>query len=139
MNRIGFQFNNEDENIFDAFDKYVDSSKLKITKAADKLLKLYKSDQVDAETREKLINLEKRLRLVFKEVDKIDKDVEGLARLDRLKKQIESSVFVISFIIQINWAFNYKQPQISCCNNIKILSGFKFKKVTLYKFGIIKL
>tara|TARA_Y100000996_G_C22356599_1_gene575089 strand:+ start:288 stop:548 length:261 start_codon:yes stop_codon:yes gene_type:complete len=86
MNRIGFQFNNEDENIFDAFDKYVDSSKLKITKAADKLLKLYKSDQVDAETREKLINLEKRLRLVFKEVDKIDKDVEGLARLDRLKK-----------------------------------------------------
>ena len=86
MNRIGFQFNNEDENIFDAFDKYVDSSKLKITKAADKLLKLYKSDQVDAETREKLINLEKRLRLVFKEVDKIDKDVEDLARLDRLKK-----------------------------------------------------
>ena len=86
MNRIGFQFNNEDENIFDTFDKYVDSSKLKITKAADKLLKLYKSDQVDAETREKLINLEKRLRLVFKEVDKIDKDVEGLARLDRLKK-----------------------------------------------------
>ena len=86
MNRIGFQFNNEDENIFDAFDKYVDSSKLKTTKAADKLLKLYKSDQVDAETREKLINLEKRLRLVFKEVDKIDKDVEGLARLDRLKK-----------------------------------------------------
>tara|TARA_Y100000768_G_scaffold380316_1_gene357271 strand:+ start:483 stop:743 length:261 start_codon:yes stop_codon:yes gene_type:complete len=86
MNRIGFQFNNEDENIFDAFDKYVDSSKLKITKAADKLLKLYKSDQVDVETREKLINLEKRLRLVFKEVDKIDKDVEGLARLDRLKK-----------------------------------------------------
>ena len=86
MNRIGFQFNNEDENIFDSFDKYVDSSKLKITKAADKLLKLYKSDQVDAETREKLINLEKRLRLVFKEVDKIDKDVEGLARLDRLKK-----------------------------------------------------
>ena len=87
MNRIGFQFNNEDENIFEAFDKYVDSSKEKITKAADKLLKLYKSDQVDAETREKLINLEKRLRLVFKEVDEIDKDVEGLARLDRLKNK----------------------------------------------------
>ena len=65
MNRIGFQFNNEDENIFEAFDKYVDSSKVKITKAADKLLKLYKSDQVDSGTREKLINLEKRLRLVF--------------------------------------------------------------------------
>lgn len=87
MNRIGFQFNNEDENIFEAFDKYVDSSKEKITKAADKLLKLYKSDQVDAETRDKLINLEKRLRLVFKEVDEIDKDVEGLARLDRLKNK----------------------------------------------------
>tara|TARA_B100000214_G_scaffold172049_1_gene123631 strand:- start:850 stop:1113 length:264 start_codon:yes stop_codon:yes gene_type:complete len=87
MNRIGFQFNNEDENIFEAFDKYVDSSKVKITKAADKLLKLYKSDQVDTETREKLINLEKRLRLVFKEVDEIDKDVEGLARLDRLKNK----------------------------------------------------
>ena len=39
MNRIGFQFNNEDENIFEAFDKYVDSSKVKITKAADKLFK----------------------------------------------------------------------------------------------------
>tara|TARA_Y100000816_G_scaffold290359_1_gene278844 strand:- start:1556 stop:1819 length:264 start_codon:yes stop_codon:yes gene_type:complete len=87
MNRIGFQFNNEDENIFEAFDKYVDSSKVKITKAADKLLKLYKSDQVDSGTREKLINLEKRLRLVFKEVDEIDKDVEGLARLDRLKNK----------------------------------------------------
>ena len=87
MNRIGFQFNNEDENIFEAFDKYVDSSKVKITKAADKILKLYKSDQVDSGTREKLINLEKRLRLVFKEVDEIDKDVEGLARLDRLKNK----------------------------------------------------
>ncbi|MAR85230.1 MAG: hypothetical protein CL869_03425 [Cytophagia bacterium] len=87
MNRIGFQFNNEDENIFEAFDKYVDSSKVKITKAADKLLKLYKSDQVDSGTREKLMNLEKRLRLVFKEVDEIDKDVEGLARLDRLKNK----------------------------------------------------
>ena len=87
MNRIGFQFNNEDENIFEAFDKYVDSSKVKITKAADKLLKLYKSDQVDSGTREKLINLEKRLRLVFKEVDEIEKDVEGLARLDRLKNK----------------------------------------------------
>lgn len=87
MNRIGFQFNNEDENIFEAFDKYVDSSKVKITKAADKLLKLYKSNQVDSGTREKLIKLEKRLRLVFKEVDEIDKDVEGLARLDRLKNK----------------------------------------------------
>ena len=87
MNRIGFQFNNEDENIFEAFDKYVDSSKVKITKAADKLLKLYKSNQVDSGTREKLINLEKRLRLVFKEVDEIDKGVEGLARLDRLKNK----------------------------------------------------
>ena len=44
MNRIGFQINNEDdENIYEVFDKYVDSSKEKLTNAADKLVKLYKS------------------------------------------------------------------------------------------------
>ena len=44
MNRIGFQFNNsEDEDIFKVFDDYVDSSKEKLTKAADNLMKLYKS------------------------------------------------------------------------------------------------
>ena len=50
MNRIGFQINNEDdENIYEVFDKYVDSSKEKLTKAADKLLKLYKSKGVSDE------------------------------------------------------------------------------------------
>ena len=65
MNRIGFQMNNEDdENIYEVFDKYVDSSKEKLTKAADKLLKLYKSKGVSDDERKKLIDLEKRLRLV---------------------------------------------------------------------------
>lgn len=88
MSRIGFQINNDDEeNIFEVFDKYVDSSKEKLTKAADKLLKLYKSKNVSEQDRKKLIELEKRLRLVFKEVDQIDKVVEYMARKDRLKKE----------------------------------------------------
>ncbi|MFL2990308.1 MAG: hypothetical protein ACJZZ7_00405 [Cytophagales bacterium] len=88
MSRIGFQINNDDEeNIFEVFDKYVDSSKEKLTKAADKLLKLYKSKNVSEKDRKKLIELEKRLRLVFKEVDQIDKVVEYMARKDRLKKE----------------------------------------------------
>ena len=88
MNRIGFQINNEnDENIYEVFDKYVDSSKEKLTKAADKLLKLYKSKGVGDEERKKLIDLEKRLRLVFKEVDDIDKEVEDMAREDRLRNE----------------------------------------------------
>ena len=88
MNRIGFQFNAEDEeNMFEVFDKYVDSSKEKLTKAADKLLKLYKSKNVSENDRVKLIELEKRLRLIFKEVDDIDKEVEDMARDDRLKKE----------------------------------------------------
>lgn len=88
MSRIGFQINNDDEeNIFEVFDKYVDSSKEKLTKAADKLLKLYKSKNVSEQDRKKLIELEKRLRLVFKEVDQIDKAVEYMARKDRLKKE----------------------------------------------------
>ena len=88
MSRIGFQFNAEDEeNIFEVFDKYVDSSKEKLTKAADKLLKLYKSKNVSENDRVKLIELEKRLRLIFKEVDEIDKEVEDMARDDRLKKE----------------------------------------------------
>ena len=88
MSRIGFQFNAEDEeNMFEVFDKYVDSSKEKLTKAADKLLKLYKSKNVSEEDRVKLIELEKRLRLFFKEVDEIDKEVEDMAREDRLKKE----------------------------------------------------
>ena len=88
MSRIGFQINNDDEeNIFEVFDKYVDSSKEKLTKAADKLLKLYKSKNVSEKDRKKLIELEKRLRLVVKEVDQIDKAVEEMAREDRLKKE----------------------------------------------------
>ncbi|PDH45584.1 MAG: hypothetical protein CNE34_00995 [Rhodothermaeota bacterium MED-G18] len=88
MSRIGFQINNDDEeNIFEVFDKYVDSSKEKLTKAADKLLKLYKSKNVSEQDRKKLIELEKRLRLVFMEVDQIDKAVEYMAREDRLKKE----------------------------------------------------
>ena len=88
MSRIGFQINNDDEeNIFEVFDKYVDSSKEKLTKAADKLLKLYKSKKVSEQDRKKLIELEKRLRLVFMEVDQIDKAVEEMAREDRLKKE----------------------------------------------------
>ena len=88
MSRIGFQINNDDEeNIFEVFDKYVDSSKEKLSKAADKLLKLYKSKNVSEQDRKKLIELEKRLRLVFMEVDQIDKAVEEMAREDRLKKE----------------------------------------------------
>ena len=88
MSRIGFQFNAEgEENMFEVFDKYVDSSKEKLTKAADKLLKLYKSKNVSENDRVKLIELEKRLRLIFKEVDEIDKEVEDMAREDRLKKE----------------------------------------------------
>ena len=88
MSRIGFQINNDgEENIFEIFDKYVDSSKEKLTKAADKLLKLYKSKNVSEQDRKKLIELEKRLRLVFMEVDQIDKAVEEMAREDRLKKE----------------------------------------------------
>ena len=53
MNRIGFQINNEDdENIYEVFDKYVDSSKEKLTKAADKLLKLYKRSEERREGKE---------------------------------------------------------------------------------------
>ena len=66
---------------------YKRQSKEKLTKAADKLLKLYKSKKVSEQDRKKLIELEKRLRLVFKEVDQIDKAVEEMAREDRLKKE----------------------------------------------------
>ena len=86
MNRIGFKINSEDEeDIFKVFDEYVDSSKEKITKAADNLLRLYKSDDLDDNSRATLKELEKKLRRVFKEVDEIDKEVEDMAR----KKRIE--------------------------------------------------
>ena len=87
MNRIGFKINSfDEEDIFKKFDQYVDSSKEKITKAADNLLKLYKSEDLDDESREVLMGLEKKLRMVFKEVDKIDKEVEDMARRERIKK-----------------------------------------------------
>ena len=74
MNRIGFQFNDSDEeDIFKVFDNYVDSSKEKLTKAADNLMKLYKSTDLDGKSRAKLIDFEKKLRMIFKQVDEIDK------------------------------------------------------------------
>ena len=88
MNRIGFKINSEDEeDIFRVFDEYVDSSKEKITKAADNLLRLYKSDDLDDNSRATLKELEKKLRRVFKEVDEIDKEVEDMARKKRIEKR----------------------------------------------------
>ena len=88
MNRIGFKINSEDEeDIFKVFDEYVDSSKEKITKAADNLLRLYKSDDLDDNSRATLKELEKKLRRVFKEVDEIDKEVEDMARKNRIEKR----------------------------------------------------
>ena len=67
MNRIGFQFNNsEDEDIFKVFDDYVDSSKEKLTKAADNLMKLYKSKDLDEDSRKTLIDFEKNPGLTTK-------------------------------------------------------------------------
>ena len=85
MNRIGFQFNDSgEEDIFKVFDNYVDSSKEKLTKAADNLMKLYKSTDLDGKSRAKLIDFEKKLRMIFKQVDEIDKEVEDMARRKRI-------------------------------------------------------
>ena len=85
MNRIGFQFNDSDEeDIFKVFDNYVDSSKEKLTKAADNLMKLYKSTDLDGKSRAKLIDFEKKLRMIFKQVDEIDTEVEDMARRKRI-------------------------------------------------------
>ena len=74
MNKIGFQFNDSnEEDIFKAFDEYVDSSKDKLTKAADNLMKLYKSNDLDDKNRKTLIEFEKKLRMIFKQVDEIDR------------------------------------------------------------------
>ena len=88
MNKIGFiyQEGENDKDRFKIFDNYVEESKDKITKAADNLLHLYKSDDIDDDTRNTLKKLEKKLRLVFKEVDKIDNAVEDIAKQNRLKK-----------------------------------------------------
>ena len=85
MNRIGFQFNDSDEeDIFKVFYNYVDSSKEKLTKAADNLMKLYKSTDLDGKSRAKLIDFEKKLRMIFKQVDEIDREVEDMARRKRI-------------------------------------------------------
>tara|TARA_Y100000768_G_scaffold385095_1_gene370447 strand:- start:1691 stop:1960 length:270 start_codon:yes stop_codon:yes gene_type:complete len=85
MNKIGFQFNDSnEEDIFKVFDEYVDSSKDKLTKAADNLMKLYKSNDLDDKNRKTLIEFEKKLRMIFKQVDEIDKEVEDMARRKRV-------------------------------------------------------
>ena len=77
MNKIGFiyQEGENDKDRFKIFDNYVEESKDKITKAADNLLHLYKSDDIDDDTRNTL-----------KEFDKIDNAVEDIAKQNRLKK-----------------------------------------------------
>ena len=85
MNKIGFQFNDSnEEDIFKAFNEYVDSSKDKLTKAADNLMKLYKSNDLDDKNRKTLIEFEKKLRMIFKQVDEIDREVEDMARRKRI-------------------------------------------------------
>tara|TARA_B100002051_G_scaffold269076_1_gene299874 strand:+ start:532 stop:801 length:270 start_codon:yes stop_codon:yes gene_type:complete len=86
MNRIGFQFNDSgEEDTFKVFDNYVDSSKEKLTKAADNLMKLHKSKDLDEDSRKKLIDFEKKLRMIFKQVDDIDREVEEMARRKRME------------------------------------------------------
>lgn len=86
-NTIGFIYGDQDINRdkFEIFDRFVDDSKEKITKAADNLLSLYKSDHLDDETRTTLRELEKKLRIVFKEINDIDKKVEEIAKRERMK------------------------------------------------------
>ena len=86
-NTIGFIYGDQDINKdkFEIFDRFVDDSKEKITKAADNLLSLYQSNHLDDETRVTLKDLEKKLRIVFKEIDDIDKEVEKIARRERMK------------------------------------------------------
>ena len=76
-NTIGFIYGDQDINRdkFEIFDRFVDDSKEKITKAADNLLSLYKSDHLDDETRTTLRELEKKLRIVFKEIFAYNKDI----------------------------------------------------------------
>ena len=87
-NTIGFIYKEHEKNAdkFKVFDQFVDESKEKISKAADNLIILYKSDKLNDETRSTLKSLEKKLRLVFKEIDDIDKEVEDIARRFRLDK-----------------------------------------------------
>ena len=75
----------DEEDIFKVFDDYVDSSKEKLTKAADNLMKLYKSKDLDEDSRKTLIDFEKKLRMIFKQVDEIDREVEEMARRKRME------------------------------------------------------
>ena len=47
-------------------------------------MKLYKSNDLDDKNRKKLIEFEKKLRMIFKQVDEIDKEVEDMARRKRV-------------------------------------------------------
>ena len=47
-------------------------------------MKLYKSTDLDEKSRAKLIDFEKKLRMIFKQVDEIDREVEDMARRKRI-------------------------------------------------------
>jgi len=87
-NTIGFIYSEHEKNAdkFKLFDQFVDDSKEKISKAADNLIILHKSDTLNDETRLTLKSLEKKLRVVFKEIDDIDNEVEEIARRFRMNK-----------------------------------------------------
>ena len=47
-------------------------------------MKLYKSNDLDDKNRKTLIEFEKKLRMIFKQVDEIDREVEDMARRKRV-------------------------------------------------------
>ena len=48
-------------------------------------MKLYKSKDLDDDSRKTLIDFEKKLRMIFKQVDEIDREVEEMARRKRME------------------------------------------------------
>jgi hypothetical protein len=48
-------------------------------------MKLYKSKDLDEDSRKTLIDFEKKLRMIFKQVDDIDREVEEMARRKRME------------------------------------------------------
>ncbi len=48
-------------------------------------MKLYKSKDLDEDSRKTLIDFEKKLRMLFKQVDDIDREVEEMARRKRME------------------------------------------------------
>jgi len=48
-------------------------------------MKLYKSKDLDEDSRKTLIDFEKKLRMIFKQVDEIDREVEEMARRKRME------------------------------------------------------